>query len=169
MTMKKSLVSIAALASLSTFMQSCGVNAAPSDVSNITADGRTNNYVSGKNFPVSQTILRAVLSASSSATLGVNELYGASGEVEGIGITGSVWSYSSSGYYTAVENVTKIYPEDSIIFAYVGDQYKAIGSYTKNEDGTIKMIEDLCTGGYKNSCNLDYDIKSKKYTFKPAT
>jgi hypothetical protein len=169
MIMKKCFISMAVLATLSTLMQSCGVNAAPSVVSNITADGKTVNYVNGKNFPVSQTILRAVLSANSNATLAVNELYGASGEVECVGVSGSVWTYNSNGYYTAVENVTKIYPEDSIIFAYVGDQYKAVGYYTKNEDGTIKMIEDLCTGIYKNSCNLDYDKNTKRYAFKPVT
>jgi hypothetical protein len=168
MFMKKALVSIAALVFFSALMQSCGVNAAPSDVSNITADGKAVHFVSGKMFPVSQTILRALLSADSSATLGVYELYGASGEIEGIGVAGSVWSYSSSGYYTAIDNVTKIYPEDSIIFSYVGGLYKAVGSYTKNDDGTIKQIEELCTGNYKNSCNLDYAKNSKRYTFKAA-
>jgi hypothetical protein len=164
--LKKIFMSISALASMSLFVQACNASDEPSAMSNITSAGKTLNYVSGKNFPVSQSIQRALLSAHASASLTVNEVYGSSGEIEGIVISGSVWMYDSTGYYTAVGNVTRIYPDKSVVFAYVEGNYQAVGSYSSNDDGTIKQVEELCTGSYKNSCNLDYNPSTKIFTFK---
>ncbi len=162
----RSIMPVSLFVSLSVLGQACGVNSTSSDFSNITAVGEVNNYVAGKSFAISDNIRRALLSAYASASIGVHELYGSSGVVEGIGLSGSVWTNSSNGYYTAMENVTRIYPEQAVIYAYVEGVFQAVGSYTQLDDGSIKEIAELCTGSYRNACNLDYTPGTKRYAFK---
>ncbi len=165
-TLNGIIMPMSLLVSLSVLGQSCGVNSTSSDFSNITAVGEVSNYVAGKSFAISENIRRALLSAYASASINAHELYGSSGVVEGIGIAGGVWSSSSNGYYTAIENVTRIYPEQSIIYAYVEGAFQAVGSYTQLDDGSIKEIAELCTGSYRNACNLDFTPGTKRYAFK---
>jgi hypothetical protein len=124
-------------------------------------------YTLGNNaYPLSETIQRALASSVSSATLRVADIYGTSGEVEGVAIYGYVWSACGSFWCVPNDKVTKIYPKDSVIFASVDGVSLAVGSYTENENGTIKVIEDLCTRDYKHVCDLVFDTGTEVYSFK---